>query len=110
MTHRLTLSPRRARVLRWCERKVDADLVAVWGPEDKQTLAALVMDGLVMPTGSRYELTPDGVRALQAPIAIPKWNASLGGKFNDLPPGVRQSWAEGDWDLTPDFPPSSPEE
>ena len=66
MTHRLTLSPRRARVLRWCERNVDSDLVAVWSPEDKQTLAGLVMDGLAMPTGSRYQLTPDGAKALRS--------------------------------------------
>lgn len=65
MTHRLTLSPRRLAVLRWAERGVGSDLVAVWGPEDKQTLAAMVLDGLISPDGSRFVLTEDGARALR---------------------------------------------
>lgn len=64
MSHRLTLSPRRAAVLRWAEREVSSDLVAVWSPEDKQTLAGMVADGLILPTGSRYLLTEDGRMAL----------------------------------------------
>lgn len=79
MTHRLTLSPRRARVLRWCERHIDVDTVAVWSPEDKQTLAALVADGLARPTGARYELTADGVTALNSTVREPV--------LADFPPG-----------------------
>lgn len=105
MAHRLTLSPRRARVLRWCERKVDADLVAVWGPEDKQTLAALVMDGLVMPTGSRFELTPDGVRALQAPVQETPLLLC-----REIPPLTESQWDAIMDTPAPDFPPANPEE
>lgn len=98
MTHRLTLSPRRTRVLRWCERQVDADLVALWAPEDKQTLTALVTDGLAQAVGNRYLLTFDGRRALHAepqeppPFPTePQWDAMMAA-------------------LTPDYPPSNPEE
>lgn len=70
MTH-LHVSPHRARVLRWCERQVEADTVAIWSPEDKQVLAGLVADGLALPTGTRYELTPDGRKALRFPSTAP---------------------------------------
>lgn len=104
MTHHLALSGPRARILRWCERRIDTDLVAVWSPEDKQTLAGLVMDGLVMPTGSRYQLTPDGVMALQHP------DLSLHDPHTVLP-------TEAQWDAmmeaaapTTDYPPGDPDE
>lgn len=103
MTFRLTLSPRRLRVLRWCDRQVDTDLVAIWSPEDKQTLMGLVADGLAQAVGSRYLLTFDGRRALHEPHQEPS------------PEEVAQFPTETEWDaimghLTPDYPPSNPEE
>lgn len=94
MTHRLTLSPRRAAVLRWAEREVSSDLVAVWSPEDKQTLAGMVADGLVMPTGARYLLTPDGAKAL------------LSDPASYFPPITRLYLTT---DVAADFPPSDPD-
>lgn len=103
MSHLRTLSPRRTRVLRWCDRQVDTDLVAIWSPEDKQTLMGLVADGLAQALGSRYALTFDGRRALHEPHQEPSPEEPL--PFPTEPQLDAMMAA-----LTPDYPPSDPEE
>lgn len=112
----LPLSPDRARVLRWCDRNVTADTVAIWSPEDKQTLAGLVADGLALPIGTRYEITPRGDQALRLDAADRSAPAPFIKKWPVLPIETASYGLDAldhltpeDHNPLPDFPPGDPD-